>query len=188
MIPIEEDRLRFEFGDRWSVVVKWDNHQAFVGGIQGLNGELDNRVESSKAVDVVAEDDSSLVLLEIKDFRSRPQQPVALDFAGRRKTLPLEVALKVRDTLAGLVGVALRAHPPDIAEACSRKLTKRVRVVAYVLEERRASMPETKRKVREKELRDGLKQKLGWLHGEVHLVQELQPPSRALPEVVVTSR
>jgi hypothetical protein len=49
-LPI--DGLRFEFDDSWSVA-KWDDSRWYLEGVHKLNGQLEDRPEGTKAVDVI---------------------------------------------------------------------------------------------------------------------------------------
>ncbi|MBI4705465.1 MAG: hypothetical protein HY744_30590 [Deltaproteobacteria bacterium] len=111
MTRLDVARLRLTLGDRWTVAVKWDDCPAYREGIGKLQGELEGRSVSTRAVDIVAFAGKELVLLEAKDFRpvrrrGAPPVPNAVAYGGRWKELPLEVALKARDTVAGLWGLA----------------------------------------------------------------------------------
>lgn len=78
--------------------LKWDDHAAFANGVK--------RLGQTKAVDICAVvDGEGAVFLELKDFRA-----AAIENAERLESgaLALEVAHKVRDSLAGLVWAADR--------------------------------------------------------------------------------
>src|SRR5437879_646516 len=120
MIRLDVERLQFNFGACWRAALKWDDSDSpYRNGIEKLKGTLDGREESTKAVDVVAVHEARLCLVEVKDFRPRVGEagiePNAAAFAGRWQTLPLEIALKVRDTLAGLIGVVSYDTPSELA-------------------------------------------------------------------------
>jgi len=91
---IVEGALAFDFPNQWAAS-KYDEWIFFDKHFQKLQG--------TKAVDIVAiHAKQRLCLIEIKDYRVEPRQ----------KTIDLaeEVALKVRDTLAGLMAAQLRAN------------------------------------------------------------------------------
>ena len=93
-ILIEEGRLRFEFDAQWQAAVKWDDSLAYRKGIGLLPG--------TRAVDIVCRSKGRCVLIEVKDFRGHriENKPRV---AGE---LQQEVASKVRDSLAGILGAA----------------------------------------------------------------------------------
>ena len=62
MKGIDVERIRFEFGDSWTIVEKWDDADVFRNGIQRLSG--------SKAVDLVGVREGCLYLMA-----SSPTQP-----------------------------------------------------------------------------------------------------------------
>ncbi|MGC4066737.1 MAG: hypothetical protein QM784_19300 [Polyangiaceae bacterium] len=82
------ERLTFTFGDTWTFATKWDDEWAYRSGISKLHGVLDGSSESTKAVDLVAVQNGTLVLAEAKDFRpaidcEAGMTPNALAYAGR---------------------------------------------------------------------------------------------------------
>jgi hypothetical protein len=102
---IDVEKLRFEFDDQWTAVEKWDDAAAFKDGIRKLNGEVWNNDRKTfesvgaKAVDIVGVLGRDLYVIEVKDFRGHPET-TKQQVQGRS----LEIACKVRDTVAGLVG------------------------------------------------------------------------------------
>ncbi len=188
MKRVDVDRLIFEFNDHW-LVEKWDEHPCYRQGIARVQGELDGANESTKAVDVIACTPQVLVLIEAKDFRRCPDmQPNSVRYGGRWKALPLEIALKVRDTLAGLVGVAVAGQPSALAGALERRLRAPVHVVACIVQEERSSESHRKRKTQDMELRANIRRRLAWLGRDIHVCDLLHESVRCLPGVVVTSQ
>lgn len=99
MKSFTEGSLVFRFGEGWAVE-KYDAHTDYTGGI--------GRLQGTKAVDFVGlysgrRDDGAfrqLHFIEVKDFRGyRVQNRQRI----RDGELAVEVAAKVRDTIAGLV-------------------------------------------------------------------------------------
>ena len=92
-IKIEEQDLIFEFGDDWHVV-KFDDHPDFLNKIR--------KFKKSCALDFVAVYNGEILwLIEVKDFRgfrSNNRQRITTG------DLAMEVATKVRDSIAGAVG------------------------------------------------------------------------------------
>lgn len=90
-----EGDFELSFDESWSSVIKWDEENAYRDGI--------HRLPSSRAVDFCGLRGDGLVLLELKDFRGAriENKPRLLG-----DDLHQEVATKVRDTLAGLIGAA----------------------------------------------------------------------------------
>lgn len=202
MASIEEARLTLRFGDGWSAV-KWDAvpgkdppPHPYREGIEKLNGRLDGRSESSKAVDVVAASPSPLlVLIEIKDFRTvhgSDGHAGALAFGGRWQELPLEIALKVRDTIAGIYGVVQRNNPEAVAAWCRGALGKDIKVVALVLQDtERPREPRSKRAARDSEMLTSLRRHLAWLttrRNDIAVIDRLDGPFPPwLDELSITS-
>lgn len=88
--------------------------------------------KDNKAVDLLCELNRSAWLIEVKDYREHPRTK-AVDLAD-------EVAIKVRDTLAGLVAASLGANDPD-ERAFARRMTRaqRMRVVCHIAQPAKAS-------------------------------------------------
>lgn len=79
----------------------------------------------NKAVDLLCASDRSAWLIEVKDYRAHPRTK-AIELAD-------EVAIKVRDTLAGLVAASIRATDPDERAFARRMLrTQKIRVVCHL--------------------------------------------------------
>jgi hypothetical protein len=182
---IDEERIRLTFRDPWNAI-KWDAKDTeppprpYRDGIERLKGELDGRTESTKAVDVVAVSPAGrLCLIEIKDFRTGHGVgggPRAVAFGGRWKDLPIEVALKVRDTLAGLCGVVQRDDPASVAGWVGPALGTPVLVVAFIAQDAvRSSEPASKRAARDSQMLKSLRQKLAWLTTSYRDVLVLDP-------------
>ncbi|HPD29415.1 MAG TPA: hypothetical protein PLL20_05430 [Phycisphaerae bacterium] len=164
---ITESNLRFEFSDPW-VVLKYDEHLCYRAVMEKLKGTVvNNRGEEecwrTTAVDVVATRPKLLLFLEIKDFRGHRIQTktrVGDDLA-------VEVAVKTRDTLAGLVGGFHRNHADLTRPFVERLLTRNteIRVLLWLETDAYAPSPvETKRqKSRQVVLSKCLKQRCAWL-------------------------
>jgi hypothetical protein len=151
------------------------------GGIGKLGGELDARSEGTKAVDFVGVRDEAFYFLEVKDFRGH-----RIENAKRqREELPLEIGLKVRDTLAGVAGAYAKVGGTDWIERCGATLTARkgqVRVVVWIADDPPGpSEPRQKRAVRDSERLNRIKQKLAWLTSRV-LVED--PLEATIPGVI----
>lgn len=110
---ILEDRLRFAFpaGALSSKYDEWSHYR----------NQFNAAFGGTKAVDIVYAATSTAWLIEVKDYRLH-QRTKTLDLAD-------EIALKVRDTLAGLVSASVLANAPDerrLAHAMLKKQQWRV--------------------------------------------------------------
>jgi hypothetical protein len=168
MKAFDVEKIRFEFGDSWTVAEKWDDTRTFLSGIQRLNGELhDERTGEvsrlgTKAVDIVGVRDGDLYLIEVKDFRGH-----AIETNRRqRHELPLLIGGKVRDTVAGLVGASRLGSDTALA-TCAKLLLddrRRVYVIAWIADPAlRPEEPIKQRAAWQKERSDQLKQRVSWL-------------------------
>ncbi len=177
MSAIDVEYLRFEFPSNWSVV-KWDDEAAYRNGIQKLTG--------TKAVDLIARCERVSYFIEVKDFRGTH------DLANRlRGGLLDEVACKVRDTLAGVIG----AHCSRVHQDCWRehvdawRARDEIRVIFWLEDD--APLPtgprtqEDRRKAEYATRTDELKGKLRWLTTKVSIAS--QDLGSALPGVKVSN-
>ena len=140
---LQVEKIAFTFDDDWTVVEKWDDSRVFRNGIMKLNGDVwdvDRQTSQrvgTKAVDILGVRGSDLYFIEVKDFRGHPETK-AQDVRARA----VEIACKVRDTLAGVVG-ANCTHKEPWVETCAALLARpgcRVIVVAWI-EERQPVLP-----------------------------------------------
>lgn len=189
MSDIKEGRVLFRFGGRW-LVEKWDACEVYKRMAKQLNGELGDaqgvrRAEGTKAVDFVGVlDDAVLYLFEVKDFRGHRIE----NKKRQLDELPLEIGLKVRDTLAGITGEFARTGGVAWAERWGEILAGRkhqIHVVAWIADDPPGPRePAGKRaahaSVREKQV----KQKLSWLTSRV-LVED--PLETGIEDVVVVN-
>lgn len=150
------DGIRFTFGASWKAV-QWDETQAFRKGIQ--------RLQNTKAVDLIAMRPDVVGLIEVKDFRHDPKTDWPRVTSG---SLVEEVAHKVRDTLAGI----LAAARPDAATwdpwvDCLRK-QRDLKVIVW-LERPNDYYGDPRRADELQHFRDKLKQRLSWLTSNIFI-------------------
>jgi hypothetical protein len=146
-----EQNLSFAFSDNWEVE-QYDRHGDYLGKIQKLRG--------SKAVDFVGMISNALFLIEVKDFRGHRIENKNR-FGG---PLEEEVALKVRDTVAGLIGAHRTSSQPATWShfvSCMSTPSRLVRVVLW-FEDDAAHTSELAR-ARAITATDLLKKNLRWL-------------------------
>lgn len=117
MPKLSEGKLAFTFPDNGWMVSKYDEWSHYRNQANTLCG-------SAKAIDFLAiERESCCWLLEVKDFREH-RRTKAIDLAD-------EVAVKVRDTLAALVGAQRLAN--DDSERSHARKAIRARSIRIVL-------------------------------------------------------
>ena len=159
--PLDVEKQRFTFGDSWTIAFKYDDtdfHQKEATKLQGL---IDSVPHSTKAVDVVGlHEASGLLLLEAKDFRghriaNKPR------IAGE---VSVEVAVKVRDTVASLIGAARKPETefPSGELAAALQQGKNVSVVLWLEDD--TFRDERRAKVFLSTLNQKLKSLLSWLN------------------------
>jgi hypothetical protein len=102
---ITEGRLAFEFPAGWTVC-KYDEWTFFVEHFQKV-------CDGAKGMDIVAvAPNGCLWLIEIKDYRAGPRD--------KPMELAVEIAHKVRDTLAGIAAARVRANVEAERSAAER--------------------------------------------------------------------
>lgn len=175
-VPLVEGKLLFAFDDDWHAV-KWDDHRAYRDGLCGIGG--------CKAVDFCGVHRKSVYLIEVKDFRGHRIENKARTVGETSDNLADEIAHKVCDTVAGLIG-AHRSRPAEdetwrpFGEAIANRNVD-VRVVLW-LEEDVPRGPD-----RRMSFQDRLKQKLRWLTPRV-IIASLRHTTAQPPGVTVANQ
>ncbi|BCX80579.1 hypothetical protein MIT9_P0153 [Methylomarinovum caldicuralii] len=116
MTSLTEGRLQFDFdGDDATKYDEWSFYRA----------QFEKICNGNKAVDFIFVDGDETWLIEVKDYRRHPTIKT-IDLAD-------EIALKVRDTLAGIVAAKLNANEAAEKNLARRALQKRrLRVVLHL--------------------------------------------------------
>lgn len=166
MTALEVDGLQLTFDDAWQIV-KWDDSPSYREGIEKLKGVLESNPQGTKAMDLVGVREDVPYLLEVKDFRG-----FAIENKLRQlNELPLEIGIKARDTIAGLVGIVSRDKPDELSHRwvdAVREAGRPIHVVALLVEdEARPGEAAHKRQIRESERLQRIKQSLAWLTSRV---------------------
>lgn len=115
--PIVEGKLRFTF-PQGALSTKYDDWSFY-------RTQFNSAFGGTKAVDIIYLEDDVMWLIEVKDYRQQKRQ----------KTMPLyeEVALKVKDSVAGLTAAYCNANDPDIKDYAKKALKQtRIRVVLHL--------------------------------------------------------
>lgn len=114
---ITEDRLTFAFG-AGVLATKYDDWSFY-------RNQFNNAFGGSKATDLLVVDGSTTWFIEIKDYRLH------------RRTKPIdlgdEIAIKIRDTLAGLCAAQVNANDAEEKKFARNALkAKQIRVVLHL--------------------------------------------------------
>lgn len=177
-----EGDLEVAFSSIWKWI-KYDDQPFYRKRMQQLSGVLDGRQESTRALDLIATTGSLLLLVEVKDFR---RHRIENKHRLKNQELALEVALKTRDTVAGMMG-ALQVTNEVNWEPFSAALTRRgkpnpIRIV-LVLAQDLHNHGHTREEF--DALSMALQQKMRWLTTEV-LVCEPRDLARYVDGLQVT--
>ncbi len=177
MVMFREGGLEFEFGKGWRVV-KYDKDPAFMDGIRKLNQEI-LTADGTRAsfgtcgIDLIAVHGKAIYFIEIKDFRgSRIPNKRRI----QNNELAMDVGIKVRDSLAGIVGAHHRCEARVQWEPFMRPLidtSYQVHVLLWLEQDR--NVPDNRRS-----LTDQLKTRLSWLTNRVLVVDNR---SNRLPDL-----
>ncbi len=118
MPSIKEGALTFHFPDNWEAA-NYDDWSFYLNQFQSVCG-------GAKAIDILAVEPRSCTwAIEVKDYR-RHRRTKTIDLAE-------EVAIKVRDTLAGLVAARVNANDADEKALAGAALkSPRLRVVLHL--------------------------------------------------------
>lgn len=168
-----EGDLEFNFGPSW-VMLKYDKSGCY------YKTTLNRDIEQTKAVDFLCLDATGpLLMLEVKDF-SR-----AVPDLEKFENVPLAVAQKVRDTLAGILGGSYHATGVEkqAFQASYRKLSIPPRVVYFFKDLATPARRPPQRTANQRDvLLKLLKRHLKWLTREVMVVDLTNYPS-AIPDL-----
>ncbi|MBI4662618.1 MAG: hypothetical protein HY735_27715 [Verrucomicrobia bacterium] len=174
---LEEQFQRFTFDDTWTVF-RYDCAESGYFGVR-------DGVPGSRACDFAGVRSATGYLIEVKDFRGYRIQTKARMADGE---LAVEVAQKVRDTLAGIVSGVRRS---DTERPWTEMLIHRLgqpqgQVVIVLALEDDTAADGRRWKQRLSTLTNELKAKLHWLRARVSVVSPQTFPG-SMPGVVVTN-
>ncbi|MGB0388544.1 MAG: hypothetical protein ACPGWR_27305 [Ardenticatenaceae bacterium] len=154
MTRFSEGYLAFEFGPRWQVI-KLDDHPDYRNRLEKQAG--------AKAVDFLAVfDKRELYLIEVKDFR---RDRIATKERLLRGELAIELAKKVRDSLACIIGAYRTSSRPEEWQPYATLLCnpkRRIKVVLW-LEYELPPHPPARKKVMFSVRANMFKRRLAWL-------------------------
>ncbi|MBK7873482.1 MAG: hypothetical protein IPJ74_23865 [Saprospiraceae bacterium] len=169
----EESRLCFDFDDEnWSHLLKYDESKDYEN--------LSEAIDDTKAVDFTGVlKNEILSLIEVKNFRG-----YRIENIPRISELDLEIAQKVRDTLAGVIGgVRNSTHAKQTWQKYLQFLqdeNKPIHVVLWLEEDAppRLSPEKSNRKIAAKggSINARLKKRLGWLNAKVIVANQINNP------------
>lgn len=180
--PLDVENQRFEFGDQWSAAFKYDDTSFYRKEAIRLQGDIGGVPQSAKAVDVVGlHDASGLLLLEAKDFRGHR-------IANKPRIegeVAVEVAVKVRDTIAALVGASRKsvAEFPSKVLVAALQRGREVTVVLWLEDDTFRNADRAKAML--SALNGVLKSKLAWLNVRTFVLSS--SVANRLPHLVVTN-
>jgi hypothetical protein len=180
--PLDVEKQRFEFSDAWTLAFKYDDSRFYREGPERLKGDVDGVSQSTRAVDVVAiHRKMGILLLEAKDFRGHRIANKKRLTSGE---IVVEVALKVRDTIAGLVGADRKSVNEFDAVALSKALgpAKDVTVVLWIEDYDQVTPERAKQQM--DTLNQSLKKKLAWLGVKTFVLSS--KASNRIPGLTVT--
>lgn len=165
---LDVEKQRFTFDDEWKIALKYDDTACYREGIERLKGEIDKVPQSTRAVDVLAlHTTAGLLMMEVKDFRGHR---IANKHRITNKEVILEAALKIRDTVAGLVGAAREVSGEFNTAAISAAYGPGKELLVVLWLEDDASEDPRKWKAQLDVLTQELKTKVRWLHAKCFVV------------------
>ncbi len=173
MTIFKESELKFEFSNDWWVV-QYDDLADY--------RKLSNAIEGSKAVDFIGVlNDKTLSFIEVKNFREHRIETKPR-ISGGDDPIELEVAQKVRDTLAGVL--AASRHSTHLKSEWTKvvgflkETEKNIEVILWLEED---LPPQYSPVLRAKKMQANggilvkrLKQKMNWLTNRVFVCNVLE--------------
>ncbi len=160
MTTIREASLEFNFGTLWEVC-KYDENGSYYKTL------IEKKVKPTKAVDFLClHRNFPLLMLEAKDFSLGVPEMEKFD------KIPNSVAIKVRDTIAGIVGGANQASDQEQSFFMDsyRKMANPPRVIYFFEDLASPSRPPERTANKRDVLLKELKQHLRWLTREIVVV------------------
>lgn len=162
MIKFEESRMEFTLTDDRVSCIKFDETTFFEKHFKKLQG--------SKGIDFLVQDENKgeFYLIEVKNFRGSEHEPETKKRlqVGKPESVTFETALKVRDTIACIVG-AYRSIQEQNITAFNQILTDGASIKVILLLEAPAS------KIQDfKRWTDDLKKQLAWLNVKVFVLNK----------------
>ncbi len=160
---MREGNLDFDFGGSWTAL-KYDEAGGF------YKTKMDKNVKPTKAVDFlcIPRDRQPLLIMEAKDFS------LGVPHQEKFNNVPMAVAIKARDTIAGIIGgshCASDAGKRAIYRDSRRKLDAPPRVVFFFSDLGTPARREPRRAKQERNvLLKQLKRHLSWLTRDVAVV------------------
>jgi len=126
---IDEGSLRFEFESQWRVA-RYDGDEKTAPAHAFYRNQV-SRLPGTKAVDVVGIlAGEGGYIIEVKDFRGYRIQNKKRLSSGE---LAIEVAQKVRDTVAGLVGAVRNESNPSLLTEAGLLLVNKAKTIRILL-------------------------------------------------------
>ena len=165
-MTLREGDLDFTFDASWAVCSHWEEEPA--------RRALKSQASGSHCVDLVALQKGpkgSLFLIEVKDYRTSEKTPSTREkLADGGVSLADLVAMKVRDTIAGLVG-GVRMDRDGLWRPCVEALVDREVWVVLWIEHAAIDAGSTvqgkRAKVGALSLQDSLKKRCRWISAKV---------------------
>ncbi|MGB1243495.1 MAG: hypothetical protein ACPG49_13290 [Chitinophagales bacterium] len=168
MTLFEESNLRFEFGEDWTLIEQYDILADF--------DRIKNAISGTKGVDFIGIlNDKTLYFFEVKNFKGHRISSKGR-FSEEEDPVWLEVAQKVRDTVAGIIGASRKSLNEEErvkwqeVSTYLTSLNKKLVVVLWLEQDGDNKQQEYKRKRKKgykTTIKGKLKESLLWLADEV---------------------
>lgn len=155
-----ESHLAFSFDHTYWEVVKYDEHPKYL--------EISNALDGTKAIDFMGfYNKTTLVVFEVKGFRGYGSaKSVQERLAEGMEVLTTEIAQKVKDTVAGIIGISRNIQTNDtIWEKAAKQIlqNKNLVIIAWIEEDLNSKVLRDRKKQEMSVRTIKLKTKLSWL-------------------------
>lgn len=155
-----ESNLTFSFDEKYWNLIQYDKDPKYTG--------ISDALEGTKAVDFLGfYNATTLVMFEVKGFRGFGSQKSVNDrLAEGMEVLTTEVAQKVKDTVAAIVGISRNIQTRNtIWEKAAKQIlqNKELMIIAWIEEDLNSKALRDRKKNEMSVRTDKLKNKLAWL-------------------------
>ena len=154
-----ESHLTFSFDEENWDVLKYDDNPKYL--------KISNSLEGTKAIDFLGFYNNTLVMFEVKGFRGYGSHKSVNDrLAEGMEVLTTEVAQKVKDTVAAIIGISRNIQVRDTFwEKAGRQIlqNKNLMIIAWIEEDLSSKTLRDRKKLDMSVRTEKLKKKLSWL-------------------------
>lgn len=166
-MEFKESGLIFKFGEQWEVT-QLDTEKDYAN--------VCNKIPGTKSIDFIGinKSEDMLVLIEVKGFRGYGKQnSIQNRLSGKQDDIIIEIAQKVRDSLAVILGGCRNStNQTELWKACIKHIkdNKKVRIIAWLEIDESTEVMLRRAKVQMSIRRKELRKILLWLTSDIDIL------------------